>query len=862
MTKSIIITTFAFVTASIMTWAGTETASVKYAKAQSIFSLSTLKKNDAILGVDSRYNRVAVLHSDVASALFFSPEKTLVISGFPVGTDQTGTLQLRRTNPVANEQTRWLFKDQYRPGPKAVTYSGFIQNEIGSQVRLCYVNNRMYGIIAHADGSTTMIAPEGSYDVASGQHIIASDNDPRYAEMWKNFRCGADEVAVITPDGKEKPFAMPLSTDLLEVEVGVEVDVPVFNKFLRDAKNDVDVAYEMTEAYIYAIFAMSSSIYENETNVMLTVSFVKIWTSVTDIGYPKYNSYGADGSAMLFKEADIWSKLNNKSGTYKRDLLHMVTSYQGSGLYTAGIAYSGANYSGTVCLQDQGYGLSSLQYGSQMPVIAFAWDVEVISHEMGHNFRSPHTHNCTGNVWPNNIPLDTCVNKSSIEDACYGPNISPRIPWNKGTIMSYCHLLNAQNGTVLEFRPIVAAVIRDGAERAVARGCVNGPDNPIIKMQYPLGRNNISGGKTDTIRWTSAKVNTVRVEFSDNNGQSWTQIGQDVAAGVRKMPWLIPPKSSNQYLVRVIDPTNPVVGDSSWVAFSVQAATIALQYPAGGERIGQSQKPTITWTASLINTFKIEFSSDGGAGWTTIAASATGNTYSWTVPSIATDKAVIRVSSANDGSIVSQSGYFSIGKEMLEILSKDNLDTLCRGKVWRIWWKSDFIQPNVNMMIEISDNGGTSWARVTNALGVKLSDGYYDGWTVPTSLKTTPNGLLRIYQRQNEIIADTMTVAIQDCNFTSVADTWGESVSPMLEAMPNPASNEIALHITLPENCSNAQFYLVDAAGHKAMLGSFDNLPAGSHSLNFDVNTVAQGAYYLTMQSGIRSVSIPVRIVR
>lgn len=861
--KNVITAVFIFISVSIAAIAAQEHATVRFAKAANIFSFAPAPKNDAMLGIDSRYNRAIALRSATASALFFSPEKTLVISDFPVGVNQYGSIQLHRASQITDAQTLWMLNEQFRPGPKAVTYTGFIQNEEGSSVRLCLVNNRMYGIIVRADGSTAMLAPESNYDATSGLHVIASDDDPRYAEMWKNFRCDADEVARLTPDNDNKPFAMPLANELLEVEVGVEVDVPIFNKFLKDAGGDFDRAYEMTEAYMYAIFAMSSSIYENEANVMLTVSFVKIWSDYNEAGYPKYNTYGSDGSAMLQKESDVWGKINNKSGGYKRDLLHMVTSYQGSGLYTAGIAYSGVNYSGTVCLQDAGYGLSTLQYGQQMPVISFAWDVEVISHEMGHNFRSPHTHSCLGNVWPDNKPLDTCVNKSSIDDACYGASVKPRIPWNKGTIMSYCHLLDSQNGTVLEFRPIVAAVIRDGAERAVLRGCVTPPEKPVIKMQYPLGRNTLSGGRTDTIRWTSSKVNTVRVEFSDNNGQSWAQIGEDVAAGTRKMPWLIPAKASNQYLVRVTDPTNIAVGDSSWVTFNVRASSLALQYPVGGERIGQNQKPTITWTASLVDAVKIEFSPDGGANWSMVSPSTTGNSFAWSVPEVTTDNAIIRVSSATDGNIVSQSQKFAIGKEVLRMLNRPNLDTLCRSKTWKLSWESDFILPSATVMLYISDDGGANWIRITNALGVRLTDGIYENWTVPASLKLTENGRLRIAQRQNEVVGDTMTTAIMDCSFTSVADSWGNAERPMLTAAPNPANNEVTLNIVIPVTCNNVEFYVTDGLGRKvAALGGFDNIPAGEHSLHFDVSAIVQGAYFLTMQSGSRVISTPIRIAR
>lgn len=865
MKKGLIFATL-FAAAAIVASAGTEQPSVRFAKGNSIFSYSPAPKSTPTLAVDARYNRQVSLRAAEAYSLFFTPEKTLVISDFPVGVQDYGTVQLRRTNQITDGNTLWMFNNQLRPGPKAVMYTGFIQNEEGSKVRVCMVNDRMYGIISHSDGTMTMIAPESNYDVKTGEHILASDKDPRYIELGKMFRCEADNVAFRVPDAEPKVFAMPQSTNLLEVEVGVEVDVVVFNKFLDDANNDYDKALEMTQAYMYSIFAMSSSLYEEEVNVMLTVTFVKVWSDNSESGYPKYNTFGSDGQGMLEKEAQVWGKINNKSGLYKRDLLHMCTAYTGTGIYTAGIAYSGAQYSGTVCLQDQGYGLSTLHYGITLPVLSFAWDVEVISHEMGHNFRSPHTHNCQGNVWPNNIPLDTCVLKTgsvATPDACYDTPVVNHIPKDKGTIMSYCHLLNSQEGTVLEFRPIVAAVIRVGAESAVSRGCVSEPANPIIKMQYPLGRNTISSGKYDTIRWTSAKVNTVRVEYSDNNGQSWTQIGADVSAGIRKMPWLVPAKGSNQYLIRVYDPTNVVVGDSSWVAFTVLASSLSLQYPAGGERIGQREKPTITWSSQLISAVKIELSPDGGGQWQTLAPSVTGNSYNWDVPNIETNQAIIRVSAIPNGDLVSQSKIFTIGKEKLLLTARENLDTLCKGKTWKFSWVYDFIPASTFVQIWVSDDGGAKWVKATGGLGAKIADLTYDGWTVPQTLKLTNDGRVRIVHRNDEAIADTLVTAILDCTFTSVNESWGDKEKPQFEVLPNPARDEVSVKLILKSGCDNAEFYLTDTRGQKvASLSMFGNMIAGEHTLQFDISTIAQGAYFLTLQSGTRKVSTPVRIVR
>ncbi len=833
---------------------------VRFAKASHIFSMSPALKSENTLSIDSKFNRVISFKPESAASIFFTPEKALVISGFPVGVQSFGDVQLQRVEQISDAQTLWYFNNEVRTSPQAIMYSGFIQGESGSKVKLCMVNDRIYGLVSHSNGETMAIGPSNNYDKSSGEHILASNADPRMSTLGANFHCDADNFFIPDANVDQKPFAIPTASNLLEVEVGVEVDAPVFKRFLAQSGNDENKAYEATQAYIYALFAMASSLYEDEINVMLTLPFVKMWKDYNESGYPGYNQYGGDVGQILDDASTKWSRVPYSSGAYKRDILHVCTA--GATGMAGGVAYTGSmGYSGAICLQDLGYGVSSLYVNAQLPVIAYIWDVMVVTHEMGHNFRSPHTHNCQGNVWPNNQPLDTCVTRPSVGDACFKSPVSPRLPWNKGTIMSYCHLLNENNGSVLEFRPITAAVIRNGAERAVQRGCVSEPAKPIVKLQYPLGRNLIEGGKYDTIRWTSAKVNTVRVEYSDDNGEKWKQIGSNIAAGVRRIPWLVPMTASKKFLIRVFDVTNVAVGDSSWVNFSVAAPSVELQYPVGGERIGQQETPTILWTSQLINGVKIEFSSDGGVNWTIISSSVTGNAFTWDVPDITTSKAMIRVTALSDGSLISQSGTFSIGKEMLRITNSQALIGLCRNKTGKLEWMSDFISPSARVHIAITTNGGSTWTRLTNALGKGAADNSFENWNVPDII--SDNVKIRIYHRDNPLIADTVNATIIECSANAVKENTFDSRISSIAIMPNPAQNTISMRVNLLKELAHAEIFITDMAGRKIQfLENIDNAPVGEAAYSFNVSKIANGSYFLTLQSKEQKISAPFEIVR
>lgn len=182
-----------------------------------------------------------------------------------------------------------------------------------------------------------------------------------------------------------------------------------------------------TSDYLSSVFVEVAAIYDAE-NIPLQISQIVVWS--TDDPYTD-NVNGI---------SDFATDLNNSG--FVGDLAHLVTNDAGG---NGGIAFldmlCGANP----------YAYSDIVNSSQ-PYPTYSWDVQVIAHEIGHNFGSPHTHEC---VWgPNgDEQIDDCGNTPSNAGPCYDQN-NEIIPPTGGTIMSYCHLdavgINFSNGFGVE----------------------------------------------------------------------------------------------------------------------------------------------------------------------------------------------------------------------------------------------------------------------------------------------------------------------------------------------------------------------------------------------------------------------------
>ena len=255
---------------------------------------------------------------------------------------------------------------------------------------------------------------EGNYVIGklkdAPTHVLYNDQN---LLLEKPPGCAAGDAQNLGKDNFRTPISGTSRSSLNKcVPLYVECDYDMYTKH--------DDSEASVIAFVSALVNETATIYANE-QIEVSLSDVKVWT--TPDPYASLNST----SAILQRFGELTK--NNYNGR----LAHFISTRNLGG----GIAWVDVLCSSYFTFSGQHagpYAVSASLGTSVTTFPTYSWNVEVFTHEMGHNMGSPHTQNCSWNG--NNTAIDAC---SPTEGGCastYGA-----CPPGGGTIMSYCHLI-------------------------------------------------------------------------------------------------------------------------------------------------------------------------------------------------------------------------------------------------------------------------------------------------------------------------------------------------------------------------------------------------------------------------------------
>lgn len=365
--------------------------------------------------------------------------------------------------------------------------------------------------------------------------------------------------------------------------------------------------------------------------------------------------------------------------------------------------------------------------------------------------------------------------------------------------------------------------------------------SPTLTLTSPNGSETWRAGTTQSILWTSTNVDSVKLEYSINNGVSWRIISNAVPSTGQYI-WQVPSESSYQCRVKVTDTSNNEVTDISNNYFTI--AILDLLTPIDGETLLTGSSYNVTWSASGISNVKLEYTTNEGTVWTSITQSVSAllGTYSWTLPSSAISQGKVRVSDVTKSSVydMNESG-FSI--KQIIVIAPAEFSAFKVGTTQIIQWKTYKI---ANVKLEYSIDNGTSWQVISQSVPSSVS---YYYWIIPNSpsefcsVKISDADDVEVYSTNQNYFA------IRDAN-TGVE---GEDSKPvtydLLQNYPNPFNPETIIKYQIPErNYVSLKIYNLLGQEIKTLVS--EDKPAGHYEVLFNGANLPSGIYIYAIRAG------------
>ncbi len=320
-------------------------------------------------------NEVSILSVDRSYYKSFGSNNVISIE-IPTGPQSNMEAIVIESNNLSNDISWHQLK----------TYKGILDNDPQSFVTISISPKKIEGIISNQSGNyvlksnhlgqveffSTHNAKRVQWQCQSSHENGMKNNN---AKVWNNSRNKGDTI-----------------------KVHIVCDYDLYTS--------QDHSVSQTINYVKGLMNSVAAIYQNE-QITLIVDDIFVWNTPDP-----YNKVDIRSTLMSFK--------NHMNENFQSDVAMLLSS---NNQVSGGMAYiDGA------CDKTNAYSYANLSCNTPSTE-DYTWEIHVISHELGHNLGSPHTHDC---AWG--------PNKDQPLDDCFTNDCNTVYAKAAGTIMSYCHL--------------------------------------------------------------------------------------------------------------------------------------------------------------------------------------------------------------------------------------------------------------------------------------------------------------------------------------------------------------------------------------------------------------------------------------
>jgi len=367
--------------------------------------------------------------------------RDLMLLEIPVNSSQSFHLELMPVNIFADGfEIKTASGESY--APSGTFYRGIVQGDPSSTATVSIFEDYIRILITDLNGNYII----GPMKNDKNSYILYNDKE---LTIQNDFQCQVEDDAV-KPANLVDPSADNLPGEC--VNIFMEADFAMFQS------NGSNVA--TTSNFVAALFNEVATVYDNE-NINIRISVIFVWNI-------------PDPYVGFSNTLDVLSNYRVTRTGYNGNLAAFISTRNIGG---------GRAYLDVICNTAFSYSVSGNMGTVVTPFPTYSWEVYVLSHELGHNFGSSHTHACVWNG--NNTAIDGCA--GSTEGSCSLPGT----PTGGGTVMSYCHIASVGINLNTGFGPQPGNLIRNRYNAAPCTSpCpVTCPTNLTVTTTYNNGAN-------------------------------------------------------------------------------------------------------------------------------------------------------------------------------------------------------------------------------------------------------------------------------------------------------------------------------------------------------------------------------------
>lgn len=460
------------------------------------------------------------------------------LDALPISTTATAKVRLKRIDVYAPDTKIWVIDssgqheiprshwlhfiaDKTQPGAPRL---GLSIDPLGKEIQgVLYANDgQTYAIDRIGEGKaagtlrlrSTRTSPEGELTDFVCQNAAYGEN-LQAPPGWQD----AFSISEDTKEDTKQVMQSKLATRQAVIAIDTDNEL-LAQKFADNATN--------ANNYLAALFTAINVIYERDLDLTLVQGNTTLRLSGVADPYP--SAQGSSIITQLNEFGEYW-RVNNAA--VNRAFVAQISGKASAGNSSAGVAWliNSGNYcttKGTLLPAGAGtYGHYSVSRVFKFGGATAADDVQVVAHELGHNFGLNHTH-CTSNLdgtQPANAnTIDQCFNDEAASGCYAGGEACPA--GGSGTLMSYCHLSSVACNVSEEFHPVQEGVLLTRITENIGFGCIT-PSAPPANQAPNISRPASIAVNEDTV--------------TSLNGISFSDV--DAGVGILNVTLSVPPAS-------------------------------------------------------------------------------------------------------------------------------------------------------------------------------------------------------------------------------------------------------------------------------------------------------------------------------